>query len=101
MLCYLSSALFHWQFAAVLADHLHHFSGVVKLFEEAVEFLEGMSAAVGDALLAATVEAGGVLALVRGHRSYHRLDGLEGIVADFHVFGELTHAGNHAEEVFH
>ena len=95
------AALHFGEFGAFGGDHLHHLAGVFELFEEAVEFGDGVAAASGDALFAAAVDAGGVLALVGGHGGDHGFDGDEGVVADFDVFGEFAHAWDHADEVFH
>ena len=87
--------------AAFGADHLHHFAGLFKLFEESVDVLNAAAGTVGNTLLAAAVDTVWVLALIRGHGGDHSLDGFEGVVANLYVFGDFVHAWNHTEEILH
>ena len=82
-------------------DGLHHPAGILKLFQEAVDFLERGTAAVSDTFTAATVDYLRLLPFQRGHGHYDCLDSLEGIVIYIHILKSLSHTRNHGSEVLY
>ena len=86
-------------FHAAAAGHAAHafeeFGHLGVLAEEVVDLLDGGAGAEGDALAAAAVDDGGVVALLGGHGVDDGLDAGELGLVD--VGGGLLHAGEGAD----
>ena len=71
------------------AHHVHHLARLLKLLDEAVYFLNRMSAASGNALFAALIQDFGVLTLFRSHGKDNGFDAAEGTIVDIYILDGL------------
>lgn len=82
---------------------LHELLALFKLLEQAIDILDTLATARGNALTTGPVDNAGILSLLRSHGRDDGLQPADFLAIKIHAFkllAEFSHAGNHAQDGF-